>query len=936
MVAFIGGQLNAEQRRACIDHMDGCERCRRVVSALAVVGYATHGEGTDAANDAGLSAGQRLGRFSLTRRLGHGSMGEVWAAHDQELDREVALKLLRLRSGALGVEATVRLRREAQAMARLNHPNVVAIYELGADRDRVFCAMELVDGVTLRRWLETPRSWREVVGVACAIGRGISAAHAVGLIHRDIKPENVLIASGGRTLVSDFGLAKLADLGMTADETERGERPRELALSAPIGAMTATGAMIGTPRYMSSEQLAGNQADARSDQFAYCVTVHEALFGARPFSGDTLEELARDIERGPSRPPRPGGVPKGIGRCLARGLAADPAARWPSMTALVDELERAARRPRQRRKAAVLGGGLAAALAAALVIARAPEPIDVATSAAERRIAIAWNPVKRMMLQARFLATGTPLARERSATTTTLLDGYRDAWMSQRLAAWAATHVRREQTLEVLGRRLACFDQLADAMDGLVGLLLVANAHDVAEGPQSVYRLEPIASCGSVDRLLSGTVAPTTPAGIVAELQLRELEAVHRAGRHAEALQRASTLIEPAMRLGDPAVLARARFDLGAVQATAGRFVDAEATLRLALQEAAAVRDHYLVAECWLRLLNVSGYGLLHGDVASTLEPAVRAAVAQAGNDPRQLADLAKTLGLVAARLGDTATAHVQLAEARNRRIAARGANDPSVATDETNLGAVLLELGRRDEAAERFERAITIIRGTLGEHHPAIVGAEHNLATIAADRKDWASAERHARAAVAMNMVVSGADYPGTATNRIHLARMLREQQRFADARAELELAHASLVRSLPANHPSVLLFDLYVAQVDDAEGHWDTAIRLARGVVDATRHSEVPAHQRAWAISVLAGMVAHRAPREALTILEEAAGLYADPKVSARRGDTGVLQQLAELALKAHQPETALRWFDRMPELAKQLPDARRQLERAAAARR
>jgi len=324
---------------------------------------------------------------------------------------------------------------------------------------------------------------------------------------------------------------------------------------------------------------------------------------------------------------------------------------------------------------------------------------------------------------------------------------------------------------------------------------------------------------------------------------------------------------------------------------------------------------------------------LLHRDAAAAIEPAARAAVAQAGNDPRQLADLAKMLGLVAVAAGDSETAHVQFAEARNRRIAARGPDDPAVATDEANLGGVLVELDQRDEAAEHFARAIAIIRGTLGEHHPAIVGAEHNLATIAADRKDWAAAERHARAAVAMNMAIAGADYPGTATNRIHLARMLREQHRFGEARAELALAHAALVRSLPATHPSVILFDLYPAQIDDAEGHHDQAIALARRVVDAARRSGVPPILRVWALGELATMVGHRAPRDALPILDDALRLYSAERAAHRRGDSDMLRQLAELALQAHRPRAALRWFDRMPELAAQLPDVRAQLEAASA---
>jgi tetratricopeptide (TPR) repeat protein len=874
-----------------------------------------------------------LGRFVLTRPLGHGAMGEVWAARDRELDRDVALKFLRLQPGAHRTEATVRLRREAQAMARLHHPNVVAVYELGAvDADRVFCAMELVDGVTLRRWLETPRSWRDVLEVASTVARGIAAAHAVGLIHRDVKPENILIASDGRTLVSDFGLAKLADLGTGSGELAELDGADDAVNAAPIsltGSLTATGAMVGTPFYMAPEQLAGNQANARCDQFSYCVTIYEALFDARPFAGDTVDELAQHIRRGPRKPLRIGGIPKGVVRCLERGLAADPAARWPSMTALVDELERAVRRPRQKRIAMLLTVVVATIVTGAVIAMR--DPFEAARAASEHRIASVWNPMKAVMLHSRFTATAAPLAHEQAMTTIKLLDAYRAAWIAQRLDAWSATHIRRQQMPDILERRLACFDQLADAMDGLVGLFLVPSVHDVQEAPQIVLRLEPVATCSNLDRLPARALVPGKPAAIETERQLRELQTAQIAGRYADVLQRANLLIEGARMRGEPAALARARFYLGWAQAADGHLLEAETTLQSAVQEAAAARDHYLVAECWLRLLEVTGFQLLHLDVAAAIEPAVRAAVAQAGNDVRQLADLAKALGLIAIARSDLVTAHARFVEARDRRIAARGANDPSVANDESNLAAVLTDLGRRDEAIEHFERVISIIHGAFGDYHPVLAQAEHNLATLAGDRHDWTTAERHARAAVAINVLVRGPAHPDVAMNRINLARFLREQKRFADARAELALAHDILAHSLPSNHPNVIEFDIRVAQVAEAEGNWDEAVRITRRVVETERHAGIPRSLR-FAIAELARMVAHTAPRDALPLYEEAARMSAElkgPLVS----DVEFLREFAALALRLHQPAAATKWFDRMPEAAKQLADIRRQLDRSSA---
>jgi tetratricopeptide (TPR) repeat protein len=620
-------------------------------------------------------------------------------------------------------------------------------------------------------------------------------------------------------------------------------------------------------------------------------------------------------------------------RCLARGLAADSAARWPSMTALVDAIERAARRPAQRRRAALVAVLATAVLGAGLVVASAEDPVAAARSTAAQRIATAWNAPRKASLEARFLASGTPLAGERTVTTIQLLDAYRDRWLAARFDAWAATHRGGDQSTEDLGRRLVCLDQLADAMERLVGLFLIAGAADVQEAPQSVYRLEPIASCANLERLAARPAAPAMPIAILAERPLRELEALQRAGRYAEANQRAPGLIDPAVRFGTAALRARARYDLGAVQSLVGRFTDAEATLRLAVQEAAHARDHERVADGWLRLLNVTGFGLQRYDAAAAIEPAVRAAVAQAGDDPRQLAELAKTLGLIASTRGEAEVARAHFTEARSLHIATRGAQDPVVGTDESNIGATLLDLERDEEAAPHFERAIAILRAAYGDHHPAIAGAEHNLVTIAANRNDWAAAERHARAAIAINLVVVGPDHPGVANNRIQLARVLREQKRFSEARAEIERARATFERALPANHPTRLTFDLYPALVDDAEGRTERAIDATRRVVAAIEHADVPEPQRAFAILQLATLVSHRSPSEALPIFEQALRGYVAPDAPRKRGDVELLRAFSEAALHAGQPAVALRWFDQVPAaLSAELADLRQQLERAA----
>src|SRR6185503_8094735 len=219
--------------------------------------------GSRAAVERAFTRADSVGRFQLTRHLGRGAMGDVWAARDPELDRDVALKFLGMRAQTLSDNSGERMRREAQAMARLSHPNVVAIHELGEVDGQIFCAMQLVDGQNLRSWLRTPRTWRQIAAVMLDAGRGLAAAHRAGLVHRDVKPENILIAGDGRALVSDFGLAKLVALDREGDE-----EPAAAADTSALSRMTQTGALLGTPAYMSPEQLEGGAVDARSDQFS--------------------------------------------------------------------------------------------------------------------------------------------------------------------------------------------------------------------------------------------------------------------------------------------------------------------------------------------------------------------------------------------------------------------------------------------------------------------------------------------------------------------------------------------------------------------------------------------------------------------------------------------------------------------------------------------
>ncbi|HEX2568432.1 MAG TPA: protein kinase, partial [Polyangia bacterium] len=332
-----------------------------LLSTLSVqgeTGITTSSPAPPATGDApcGDRSGATISRYVLRRCLGQGGMGAVYAAWDPQLGREIALKLLRGDAAHRASDhSPIRLQREARAIARLSHPHVVAVHDVGTHGDEVFVAMELVDGGTLRTWLaEQTRSWSDILDVFVAAGRGLQAAHAAGLVHRDFKPENVLIGKEGRVRVADFGLARAAEEEETALPMH-GSPLSEAAVDPLDMPLTHSGAIVGTPIYMAPEQFQGGAVDARTDQFSFCVALYQALYGAFPFGEGDLRAVAVRVVTGRLKPPpRKSPVPSWIAPVILRGLAAAPEERFASMEELLRALDHRSEDRRRR-----WGGGAA-------------------------------------------------------------------------------------------------------------------------------------------------------------------------------------------------------------------------------------------------------------------------------------------------------------------------------------------------------------------------------------------------------------------------------------------------------------------------------------------------------------------------------------------------------------------------------------------------
>jgi serine/threonine protein kinase len=319
-----------------------------------------------------LPRGVAIGRYVVLGLVGRGAMGEVYAAFDPELNRKVAIKLLRANRRISDGTDRIRLMREARSIARLSHPNVVVIHDVGAFRNTVFIAMEFVEGHTVGYWIQAhPHPWSEVLKVFAAAGRGLAAAHEKEMVHHDFKPDNVMVSADGHVRVMDFGLAQIIDqegnqprgealpfliaagvdgiredLVSTSVVGATGIRGRdELKISSALQVRPHDGLMLGTPAYMPPEQFQGYESDARGDQFSFCVALYEALYGERPFWGNTLIDLSTNVIQGDVRQaPVDTRVPQWIRKVLLRGLSVSPDDRWPSMKILLAQFDENARR----------------------------------------------------------------------------------------------------------------------------------------------------------------------------------------------------------------------------------------------------------------------------------------------------------------------------------------------------------------------------------------------------------------------------------------------------------------------------------------------------------------------------------------------------------------------------------------------------------------
>ncbi|HVE86483.1 MAG TPA: protein kinase, partial [Myxococcales bacterium] len=809
--AYARRELPDAARAGAERHLAGCAECRSLLEDLAALcadpgaDRPTLPPSPPPPGPQLLSGGTAVGRYVILRPVGTGGFGVVYAAYDPKLDRKIALKLLHT------PVSQDRLLREAQAMARLSHPNVTHVFDVAALEDRICVAMEFIEGRDLRQWLsEGARSWREVVGVFVQAGQGLAAAHAAGLVHRDFKPANVLIGRDGRVSVTDFGLARMESgapaPAAAADVAARPEALLDLTL-------TSAGVVVGTPAYMAPEQHLGEPASARADQFSFCVALHEALHGRHPFQaeGGDAAALIRAVREGRlQEPPAASAVPGWLRRAVQRGLQRDPAARFPSMDALVREISVAPRERRNRVRLWAAGLLLLAAIPSARAYDLYRQRQGLCTGAAAK-VDEVWGERRRAEARSAFAATGQPSAGPSFAAVDRALGAYLSRWAELFTESCQETRLRGEQSEQVMAARLLCLERARTGARTLARELSLADAAVVEHAPTSASALPDLEECGRVDGLL---LLPTPPAGARAAIdatfdQLAEVKALRAAGRAPRALALGGEALKAARALGYPPLLAEALLVHARGLLVSGDAKAAEAELHQAIRAAAEGRFDRIAAEAWVAL--VVAVAAVERDLprALALREAAEAAIARSGQDRALEAELSSALGMALLYQG---RAEEALRE-EQRALELSSTSDPGPL--HTRVAEALRELGRVQESLVHARQAVELIERAYGPEHPLLALPLEIAAQAQCARGEAEDCFQLIRRAGTLR-VAQGAPEgdPALIPKLLVLADALEALHRDAEVPAVVEKAAELARRGLPPGDPLAALAQVRLAR--------------------------------------------------------------------------------------------------------------------------
>jgi serine/threonine protein kinase/tetratricopeptide (TPR) repeat protein len=767
----------------------------------------------------------QLSRYLLLDKLGTGGVGVVYRAHDPELDREVAVKLLRASSDRH--QADDSLLREAKTMAKLAHPNVIAVYDVGRydvddlgievaggaeldiPREGVFVVMELVDGVDLRTWLaEKRREWRSVVDIFLQAGRAVAAAHAAALAHGDFKPANVLIGGDGRARVVDFGLARM--LGRAAPQIEDvlagGSTLEGAALHRLSTLHTRGGKVMGTPVYMSPEQHAGGSSTDKSDQYSFCVSLYEALYGHRPFAGQTIDELEAAKLAEELVPPAQGSeVPQALLRVARRGLRAAPEDRFPSMDAVLSALQESI----PRRRWPWIAAAAIAAVGASLILTTWSGNEDVCRGF-EDRFSGTWDAEARARLRAAFAAVDRSYATTAHERAQQRLDAYTQHWVALRTEACKERVAAPDaESDSVLAERIGCLEAAAVAVEEATQVLLEADQQTVEHATRVLASLPALGPCvepsGEPARRARALLGGESEAAAAIDRLVQRAGALGVAGRVDAALEAAKSAFEQAQALGHEPAVIRAQIKLAEILLVTGDPAAAEAHATEAVQLAERSGESHLGTRAMIVQAETIARAIGRHDEAERIALQAAARLQATAPDDEAEVHLAFTLGMISMWKARYADALDHLDRAASILERAKGADAPELTPVISLMGTVHYSRGDLEQAQAHHERALALYQKIVGMRHPDVAAAHNNLAAVLQRRGELERAREHFEQAVDIIAEVRGKESPEMAMTLANLGQVLTD---LGDANAAIDTLRRSvaLYESIHGKHAPVI----------------------------------------------------------------------------------------------------------------------------------
>ena len=747
----------------------------------------------------GLSRGTLVDRYTILEPLGSGGFATVYSAYDPQLERIVALKMLQPDVNQPNVRR--RMFGEAQAMARLKHPNVVTVYDVGKFRRQIYIAMECVEGSTFSVWVKTPRAWREVLNVLKAAARGLSAAHEAGLVHRDFKPDNVLVGNDGRVLVSDFGVARAAVASETAvpsallqaaqspahdshpDSSShlptRGEEP-----------LTEPGRVMGTHGYLAPERFSSDIDDVRSDQFSFCVAMYVTLYGKHPFAFTDVESYCRAVRKPPRLPPSSTKVPGWVHAVIERGLRPDSEQRFASMKDLLQALERD---PSRRRQLWALGACVTAVCAIAGTTygrhrmdlrSRASEGLSVMTAT--------WNPSMEAKTRASLAEADPRYGSEIAEQVIQKIGQYAATWIDTHRQVAEATLLRGEQDAVTMARRLRCLDRGREQLVALSEVLLHADAAVAQRALDATFALPAPASCANSDV----TNIPALPSAtdvrarvLEAERAVAQVQAYGKVGQDQRAEEVIARVLPEVRAIPYPRIEAElllldseSKLQLsdksGALEASLGAYRAAMRAGDDALAVRAATSVVYVQSvwfhnaqdgEQWVELAAATADRAGHTDAIDAEILLARAAVNVTNGHPERNVEIHEKHIAILKRL--------------------YGERDPRVAKAVMDHGVSLALLGQYDSAAKNIQEGVDLLAATGGSHNPRLALYYMNLAGAFEALSRFEEAKRAHEHGLELL-----ADRPPGTLNVILLAQLATVENQLGRADSAFEYAERAL----------------------------------------------------------------------------------------------------------------------------------------------